>query len=433
MRIFHRAVISFSSTALIQIANLIGGALLARAIGPENRGTLASIISLTSVISAVTSLSLGDALIYLCSSRDKSEKLSYLKSALKIALPITTVGFIFAIITVNLIGKIHHEKMIYVDLFCFNVIANHLCLISLSYILSDGDVKSWGLLRLIPPIVPAIGNISLFFFKNISAENYLMLQLAGNSLAVIGAVLCIAPSWRSGTRTGARADNMRTLFSYAIRLHPAALANTAREHLDRIMMTFLLSSAALGQYAIAGTLATLPMLLATTIDTIIFPKISSMPPHERRSSIIYWVPLCATFIAASSASIVAATPILNRLIFGHAYAESGLIGQILTISYALSAMKMMVGTSLKATGRALDLGKAEISTLVTMIIFVPMGVYYLGSVGAAAGMVLSQLVSFSYVIFQASRNLDIRPIALLAPSFDTITMVMIQLRTRIRI
>lgn len=418
MRNFRRIATSFGTTAIIQMANVVAGALLARELGPSLRGGLASVVSITAVASAVTSLSLGDSIIFFASSKPNGdERAAALRTAISLAMPLSLVGMASAFAFLAILQhKNPATTPLGASLFFCNVAVNHLSLILVGYLLATQDIKWWGIARIIPALTPALGVTPLFLAHLLDANAYLALLFFGNLLTCLVAGLAISRKIKFRQIFPFRifSNQSISMLRYAASIHVSAISSTAREHLDRVMITLLLPAVALGHYAIAATLATLPVILASTLDTLIFPKASSTSEDKRIGFLATFTPLANWTIIFCSSILLALMPIIIVVIFGRQYAASISISQTLTFSYMLAACKIVCGNFLKSTGHPLALGKSEMLTLAILATTLPLGIHLFGPIGAARAMTLAQATSLLYILYSSSK---IHGINILTPFF----------------
>jgi O-antigen/teichoic acid export membrane protein len=399
----RRALFAFLSSGVIQLAAVVTGLLAARLLGPGGRGALASVISVTSVIAAVGLLSIGEATVFrTAGAPDDHQRDRILTASLALAVILSIITVMAGWMVDILIFK-GRSTLGDALLFLSYVPLNHIGVVLVGSCQGRRSSVAWSTLRATPQTVNAIACIYLLVSgQGGHVRNFLFVQLTGN-----GVLVCLASSYLllQGFRFRSFSlATLRGLLSFGVRLHPAAVGTAAREHFDRIFMTIVLSAAALGQYAVAATLAVSLMLIGGTVDMVAFPRIAGeSDPEARRTLFLRFARVGIGLVAVTAVGLVTASPVLIPFLFGSAYSPAQRIFPFLCLAYALAASKVVLGAGLKAADHPLKLGGAEVVTLAMIALIMPPMILAYGPIGAAVAACVAQGSSLVFLAYLAMR------------------------------
>jgi O-antigen/teichoic acid export membrane protein len=404
----RRALLAFLSSGIIQLAAVITGLLSARLLGPTGRGELASVISVTAVLAAVGLLSIGEATVFrTASAHDDHERDSVLTAALSVAAVLALVTVVAGVGVDHLVFRDRatmHDALLFLSF----VPLNYIGLVLVASCQGRRSGLTWSLLRATPQTVNAASCVYLLFaHEGGQVRNFLLVQIVSN-LVLIGMATGFLLAQKVSLR-GVSLATVRGLLSFGLRMHPAAVGSAAREQLDRIVMTLILPAAALGQYAVAATLAVALMLVGVTVDMVAFPRIAGeRDVAAKRTVFLRYARVGVTLIAGAGVALAMASQILIPILFGKAYVPAEAISPLLCLVYALAASKTVIGSGLKAANHPLKLGGAEMATLAIIVLLMPPMVLAYGPIGAAGAACVAQACSLVFVIHMAVRAFEVR-------------------------
>lgn len=318
-----KTVISLLSNVIILGANILTGILVARMLGPENRGLLATAVSMALLIANSTSWSMNDLLARHL-SKTRSNVLNVTGPHVALIAMGTVVGLVLlaVISTVPLILLPDAAVVILGGLFLI-VPFIHLTLTLIGVLQSSERWIGWNIARIAPhvfyllfllllPGAPSMGAIGQAF----------MLSYVVTCLIAVLAVRGL-PVKRRGTslpeiiKTAQASSNM----------HASRILQMTRQHLDRILIPSVFSGATLGYYVAAMALAMPIYAAATTITSIYIPRIARetlSEPCRRRRTFFELITLILFGLVACRAYVEFA-PSLVTLFFGDSFAPAQLM------------------------------------------------------------------------------------------------------------
>ncbi|HEX4098829.1 MAG TPA: oligosaccharide flippase family protein, partial [Caulobacteraceae bacterium] len=315
----RRALLAFASSGVIQLAAVITGLLSARLLGPSGRGVLASIISVTAVMAAVGLISIGEATVFrTASARNDAERDSILSAALSLAAAMAVLTVLAGIGIDHLVFRdpaALHDALFFLSFVPLNFIG----LVMVASCQGRRGGLTWSLLRATPQTVNAVSCLYLLLaHEGGQVRNFLLVQIVSN-LVLIGMAAAFLLAQKVRLRPFST-TTVRGLLSFGLRMHPAAVGSAAREQLDRIVMTLILPAAALGQYAVAATLAVALMLVGITVDMVAFPRVAGeRDMAAKRFVFLRYARVGITLVAGAAVILAIASQFLIPILFGRAY------------------------------------------------------------------------------------------------------------------
>lgn len=385
---------------------MITGLISARLLGPEGRGVLASIVSVSSVAAAIGSVSIQEGVVFRSSRMSGLARAGVASSGLLLAIVLSVIT---VIVSWNVIGLIlEGGARDLCRLFLINIPLNYFSLVLVAYYQAGDDARFWSILRALPTFTAAAIAVCLLALSlKVEVSSFLIATAIGNVAIIVSA---FARLWlRDQGLPRPSLIEAKSILAFGGRLHPAALSANARDHLDRLVMTFLLPAAALGNYAAAATLAAGVMVLGVTIDLLVFPRLASEVDAEAfRSKYELVTRGSFALIVVAVCGVALLSPYIVPFLFGPEYSSAASLTQLLAVAYGFAAMKSVVGLGLKAANHPLKLGMVELCTLVVLAIAMPTFISLMGAPGAAMAAITAQAVSLIAMLWIARQKLSIR-------------------------
>lgn len=353
------------ANALVTVSGAFGGVIIARALGPEGRGNVASIILWPQVIAGVGLLSLNEATT-LAVGRRKGDRGPVIASALLIAvlasLPVllagrAALGLFFQVGN----AEYGHVAKLYLAL-----------LVPLYLVYSTGQgalqgkfaLRTFNILRAVAPAGYSIGLGVLWATHTISVVHAVSVSLVSSALAMIGVVWML----RDEIHAWPTLAEMAKLLKTALRFHGATVLFLLCSQIDKLWAIAVLDARAAGFYVVASGLATTVLGIFTqSIYFVAFPDLSRRDDTTDRRRLTGQYLQFATFAGAIlSVTVMAALPWGLPFIYGSAFKASVDIGLILVIASVLFGLRQIAIRSLKAWGHGLPGAVSEGITLLVV-------------------------------------------------------------------
>jgi O-antigen/teichoic acid export membrane protein len=259
------------------------------------------------------------------------------------------------------------------------------------------------------PIAAAVG---------LGASSLVLGPLLGTILLSAG--LWASVPWRPSGRPG-RAE-LGQLWRFSRGLVAFNSVNYWSRNLDTLLLGRVVSRGQLGQYNRAFTLMMVPVQqISWVLARVLFPSLSRLRDEPRRlaSAWLRGLEAAATLTMPVTITFAAAAPALVNVLYGHRWAGTAPILELL----ALSAVPQILAASTGAVFRALGLTDLLFkvgmgATAVGMIAII--GGLHWGTHGVAAGLLVAAWVALPIVIVPLFRRLELGLGDLRRPAFGVL-------------
>lgn len=316
---FMRHMLQSVGTSLAMLVlRLLRNILLARILGPADRGLFALLSAMPEMISAATSGGLNTALSYQSAQQRPmgallSQVLIYgcLFSAVATCLGVFLLQqFGQSLEITQELGSLAWLLLLVVPLFVMKS-----ALLNLHN--ADGKVGAFNSLRLIESLVPLLLFLSLFLMWQRFALEAALISWIGGLLLVAVVGLCLLGRYHS-IRLRWDRDSRSEMLRFGGKSHPDILFQQILMRSDYLLIGLLLDSEALGYYAMASAAAELLIIVPEAVTTPLMKRllqqgegIDELTPLALR--------LTGTAMLAACLSMAVVGEWLIVLLFGSAY------------------------------------------------------------------------------------------------------------------
>lgn len=380
---------------LVLVSGLVTGPLLAHALGPDGRGTLAAILVPLGIAPFILSLGLET---YAGRQAARGEPLGLLFGSLgTLTLLIGAVGVAAAVPLAMFLAHGRHVVLVFL-LVGFGLMP--LALIqSLLFWMATG-LERWRMVvvtRLVAPLVAVAGLAVLFVLGKLTVPSASIVTLAGGLLATLPLLPLVASLGRPRF-SGAIA---REGLVFGLKDWLAQISAVANLRLDQLVMIRLVSPSQLGLYAVAATLAGFSQVLTSSVSGATLPVVAQGDVGVAARS----VRLTVMAIVALSVPVALVTPFAIPLIFGHDFAGAVPMAAVLLVAGVPLAGVNVLGRAMTNSGYpgagAIAQGVAVGLTVPGLVLLVPV----LGATGAALVSLVAYAASFAVSLALAPRRL----------------------------
>jgi teichuronic acid exporter len=185
---------------------------------------------------------------------------------------------------------------------------------------------------------------------------------------------------------------------------------------DDYIIGRMLNKEALGHFAVAKTLSLMVLQkIAPILHQVTFPIFSrDMSLLDRNDLLLkgIWLLAIVTFPVLVAVHFLAEPLVL--LLFGQNWIVAGQLIEVLVIAVPIKILNNILGNVVSAIGFPKSRMKAQICLFVLIAMFVTLGVYFHGIVGAAIGWTCAHLVFFPIMLWLYNRILRLSLRSLIA-------------------
>lgn len=371
---------SATNVAIIGLG-AIAGVIVARALGPHDRGVYAIATVAPTFIGIVGTFGVEEAIVYLAGRTDDQRAVGrMIWGSLALAL---VMGGIASAISVAFQLVLFWRPGLGVSEVLFIMAACQplqyvLIQVSLAHLRAQARYSAWNFLRLLVSLVYLAGMVIVASLGTLTVDGAVLCFIMANVAILLSSVIVICLSRRPAM---SRAD-IKSMLSYGWKNHLVTVQTYANQQLDQVFLAAMVPAVRLGQYAIAVTYASAGLSLGLAPALQMYSHFSRQEKPDRAA---YRRLLMRTFIllTASCAVAGALAPIIIPMVFGKGYEMAVEPALILILSSPILSLSAMFSAIWKSAGKPLVAAKAQGVGLVLTLITLPAAIIYLGIVGAA--------------------------------------------------
>lgn len=266
-----RVIIALISSAGILLLNVATGIVVARILGPENRGILASAVSICTLAAGITSWSIADVLARkIAASNDK--KFDLFGPYVVMMVAGSTVG-ILSVLGLKYFGFLFlpGAEILLMKGLILIIPFTHVSQMAMGLLQGNQLWNNWNLVR----ISPHLAYLFALLITTLGAADLesVAISFAASNFAPVVLSLYFArkttlelhgTSWRE----------IRNAVHSTGQLHISRLLQITRQNVDKILIPLTFGADTLGFYIIAVTLASPLMAGATTIASVYIPRLT---------------------------------------------------------------------------------------------------------------------------------------------------------------
>jgi O-antigen/teichoic acid export membrane protein len=399
---------SVATGLAVQTALMVSGPLLARMLGLDGRGYLASLVLWPVLIAQLGSLGLPLAVTYHI-AQEPAVAARVARAALRFGVPQTLL--LTALHAMVLLVLLHGEPTSIRVAGAVTLAAVPASLAQqygLAMLQGQQRFSAFNVLRLLPVVLYAGGVAALFVSGVTSIVAVAMVLMGAN--ASVGAITLATGLRAVGSIGAARGSaDLGAMLRFGLRglLGTVSLIDSLR--LDQVVLALFLAPAALGLYVVALAFTNLPRFVAQSVGMVVYPSVASRADETsaRRS---VW----AFFWATGAMSVAIVAPLLlaaGRLVplfFGDEFRDAVRVTQILLPGMLFSGMGRVLSDALKGRGHPAAGTLAEVTTWLWLAPALGVAVPLWGVNGVAVSMSSSYAVSLGVLLALAAAHGEAR-------------------------
>lgn len=403
----HGLGASLSASVAILCVNLVTGVLLARSLGPVDRGVLAAAVLWPTMLGVVGTLGLPEAVTYRV-ARDGAVRPVVLWTAAG-AAALQAAGFLVlgAAVVVAVLAP-HASASLGPALLFLGEIP--LAIVSLTFAgMVNGRSRhaAFHALRLLVVGVTLPLLLALELAGALSVWTIVAVYLASR---IVTAIAACRIAWPTGAARRPEFDRAlaRELWSYGLRSHASGISAHLNQRVDQLAVSAFLAADRLGTYVVAASLNSVGWLVGVSVGYVALPTLASTDDEQHRRELAeQFVGLTLLMTIAVALPLAVLAPTLISFLYGDAYREAGNIARILLAAVVLYSASRTIEAILRAVGRPLDAGLAEILALAATLVAVAALLPALGLIGAALASVVGAATGVTWMLRRVSLALDV--------------------------
>lgn len=385
----------------IQAVNLCGGVVLARALGPTDRGYLALAMVWPTLIAAVGGLGVGEAATYLIGRN--ADRLSEIFSAsLILGLIQSLLLIVMGWLTIPHLIAGKPSVVISASLFYLWVIPLFpFTAAPLAVLQGRLWLGPFNLARASVHVFYTAILLALWVEQGVSIRSALAASLIASSLTLFITFGLVAKRVRLKLRFSLH--DMRPLLTYGVKLHLGNVASLLIQRADLVALALLASAATLGNYVVATAVAAGAGLVPAAASMVLFPIFSNRDQDSLGHGVARFAIVAGGFTIVAGPILAIALPWVLPYLFGSVFASAKFISIILVAAYLIRGWNQMLSSILRGSGVPLATSVGEIGGLVVTAALLIYLVPWSGAHGAAISVVVGACSTFAWLAFQTFR------------------------------
>jgi O-antigen/teichoic acid export membrane protein len=400
LRFLRRALDSaFATTLWMTIAfsgvSGITGVIAARALGPYERGLLATAVIWSSVIGMVGAYGTPNAATYLVArdpGRPRRSAATVMAVGAAVGAAVSLIGVAVSLLIVP--GAASSPLAIAFA----NVLPSTVLGAALGSILGLGQYRNWGKFRLVGPVLALIGVVVVtqLGWRNAIAVTVVtaiatILQLAALAFALRRRDLMHRPS---------RALVKPTV-AYMWRNVVSGTGWLISNHLDLLILTLVVAPRLVGIYAVSVSFGALIQPIASSSGSVMLKRVAAGGEPAVRESLPRALATCVAIAVTAGTVVFIAAPFLVTHLFGAGFEDAVTPLRILLVGMVALSTSAVLADTLRGLGRPLAPARAELIGAIATLLLLPALLPPFGIVGAA----IASTLSYSLVTVAMASNL----------------------------
>lgn len=357
------------ANVLVTSVGSVGGLLIARSLGASLRGEFAAVMAWTTFVSSLLVFGLPQATCYWVSREPREASATVLTaSMLAFGLGVAIAGVGFAVAPL-----IARSSVVLVGL---RVLFGLMPLMMLSAVwggaLQGLRIQRWNLMRAAQPVAYLGLVAGLMWRDSLTIGSAIASLVISLVVQFVAAALFTRPLLSPGPGL----SPVRPLMSYGVRTAAAGVPWLVNARLDQVILSVLVTSAALGNYAIAVSITLLAAPVATAFGAVALPRIAGTATGQEGRR-IQRLAIVGSVLAAGAvlAPMAVAAPALLPWLFGDSFRAAVTPLRILAVGTVMYVVNYVMTDVLRGWGRplqpALAQGVGAVVTVVLLAILVP--------------------------------------------------------------
>jgi O-antigen/teichoic acid export membrane protein len=395
----------------LQLIVIISGVLVARSLGPEDRGYLALLIVIGTVCAIAGTLGLPAAMTYYI-AREPSQ-------ARRIASSLAWVGIVqlaaVFVVQAAALAAVFHSDPSRVKLAAAMSLLLPPGILALSFGLAilqgQRHFTAYNVLRIAPSIAYVVGVVVIYVLGHTGLVLFMALWAGVNLLGGI-VVLAFAARALPKREEADAAPSRRHMLWFGLKAFLGSLSPVDVVRLDQALVGLFLTPVALGLYVVAQALANLPRVLATSIGAVAYPHVAAERDRAsaRRSMWRFFLLALALSALVVGALVLMANEIIT-LAFGEEFTEATAIAQILLLASLFMAGRRVLTDGINGLGHPGYGTIAEVASWVLLLPGVAVLLPWFGAEGVALALAIAwggSLLLLLALAVLSDRDLDWR-------------------------
>ena len=358
---------SLAASGSLQLIVIVSGVLVARSLGPEDRGYLSLLIVISAVSALVGTLGLPSAVTYYI-ARDPSQARRIVSSLAWVG--VLQVGAVFVLQAAALAALVASDPShVRVAAAISLLLPPGILALSFGCAILQGQRRftAFNLLRVLPSTAYVAGVVVVYMLDATSLVLFMALWAAVN---LIGGLLAVAFAVRGLPKhAGEDAGPSRgEMVRFGLKALLGTLSPVDSVRLDQAVVGLFLSPVALGLYVAAQAFTTLPRIVASSIGSVAYPHVAAELDRDtarRAMWKFFFLGLGLSTLVVAVLELVAGD--LIPLFFGEDFTDATATAQILLLASLFVAARRVLTDGVNGLGYPSHGTIAEVASWIVLL------------------------------------------------------------------
>ena len=389
---------SLAASGGLQLLVVVSGVLVARSLGPEDRGYLALLIVVSGVFALAGMLGLPSAVTYYI-ARDPAQARRIASSLGWVG--VLQVGAVFVLQAAALAVLVESDpKNVRVAAAISLLLPPGILALSFGVAILQGQRRftAFNLLRILPSTAYVVGVVIVYALNATSLVLFMALWAAVN---LIGGFFALAFAVR-GLPEHAEEEpgpSREQMMKFGLKALLGGLSPVDAVRLDQALVGLFLSPIALGYYVVGQAFSVLPRVVAASVGMVAYPQVAAeRDRHTARRAMwkFFFLGLTLSGLVVVALELMAGE--LISLLFGDDFTEATTIAQILLIASLFMAGRRVLTDGVNGLGHPGYGTIAEVTSWILLLPAVAILLPWFGAEGVALALAVSWGVSLLLLV-----------------------------------
>ena len=380
---------SLSASVGLQMLVAVSGILVARSLGPEDRGYLALLIVIAGVIALIGTLGLPTAMTYYI-AQDPSGARRIASSLAWVG--VLQVGVVLVVQTAALTAVVASEPSRVQVAAAISLLLPPGILglqFGLAILQGQRHFAALNLLRISPSAAYVAGVVAIYALGVADLVPFMALWAGVN---FVGGVLAVILAIRGLPRDagGEPVPPLGQMLRFGLKALLGTLSPVDSVRLDQAVVGLFLTPVSLGLYVAAQAFTTLPRVVASSVGLVAYPQVAAESDRgaARRSMWRFFFLVLALSIPIVAVFELMAGELIS-LAFGEAFTEATTIAQILLVASLFVAARRVLTDGLNGLGYPAYGTIAEVTSWIVLVLGLAILLPWLEAEGVALALAIA--------------------------------------------
>ncbi len=393
---------NFNTSFGIVLMGLLGSIIMARTLGPENRGNIAAANLWPNLLLYMGSFGTYQSVIYFYAK--KRDEVIMWGSCIIATLVNSLISIAVGLLFIRFfLGEASQEVKWYSNLLLLTLPFSILSQFITSILQAKTKFKQFNIIRTFFPLAYLFSILLLYALNRLTFTSVLTVQIFLNVLICLICLIFYHTYMGSVFQVKYNLKTLKVLYNYGVKVWAGDLSQGLNYRLDQILISNFFSTTQLGFYVVAQSIANFTTILANSFKTILLPIVAKTPGFKEKITTINQTlrkfNLVNTIMLVVSIILV---PFLLVWVFGKAFKQSELLAILLLGGFYFLNIKTVMTAAVQGLGRPFYVSISDFAGLFVLLILVyPLSKWY-GINGAAIAVGISYLAQFVsiYILYK---------------------------------